>query len=122
MYEGNGVTQDVVCNMEWNNDELGEDCYKYWNFKDYKACTNDEVRSMRIIYAEAGTTLSFYDSPDGSPSDDYTIIKIKRDISSGINVDTFEKSYEDDDIKVTHHHVNGLDGKISFFSVQMFMC
>jgi hypothetical protein len=38
LYEGNGGTQNVVCNLSW------EDSDKFWNFQDYTGCANDETR------------------------------------------------------------------------------
>ena len=122
LYEGNGVTQNVVCEISWNTDTLGDDCFVGYDFQHYKPCSNDETRSMRIYSAEAGTTIKVYDSPSGGTNDDYTIIKIKRDISHAVDLDTYEKDYEDDFIQVRYHHDNGLDGKVSYFSVEQFSC
>ena len=38
LFEGNGATQNVVCNLFW------EDSDKFWNFQDYDQCGNDEAR------------------------------------------------------------------------------
>lgn len=85
---------------------------------------NDEARSVIIQQAAAGEVLRAFDNPDGSRKDDWTEIIILRDID--INhpycVGSFEgpksamgklRVWSDDFILLVHHHVNGLDGKIS---------
>ena len=41
---------------------------------------------MTIQYAKAGTTLTIFDSPDGSKDDDYTVIKIRKDIVDAVSL------------------------------------
>ena len=41
---------------------------------------------MTIQYANAGTTLTIFDSPDGSKDDDYTVIKIRKDIVDAVSL------------------------------------
>ncbi len=38
LYEGNGGTQDVVCNLSWENSD------KFWDFQHCGECANDESR------------------------------------------------------------------------------
>ena len=38
LFEGNGATQNVVCNLSW------EDSDKLWNFQEYDQYGNDEAR------------------------------------------------------------------------------
>lgn len=115
LYEGNGGTQDVVCPMSLQRDRthgFGDPL----TGTDYR-CDNDEARSMLIHDAPAGKVIRFYDDPDGqSGDDDWTEVLVKRPVSRKY-VDTFERSFEDEDVRVIYHRDNGLDGKISFADV-----
>ena len=71
---------------------------------------------MTMIDAPAGTVIRVFDNPDGRREDDWTELRVKRDIASKV-IDSFEQSLEDDDVSVTHHANNGLDGKISRLEV-----
>ncbi|MBO9730746.1 MAG: hypothetical protein J7623_19040 [Chitinophaga sp.] len=99
-YEGNNGTQNIVQTVE---DTPGQ------NFRPVK---NDEIRSCKLYGVRPGCEIMAYDSPDGSTSDDFTIINVKR-ISPEYTVDTFERSYEDEYVVVSFIRNNGLDGKIS---------
>ncbi|NSL87675.1 hypothetical protein [Chitinophaga solisilvae] len=99
-YEGNNGTQNIVQTVE---DTPGQ------NFRPVK---NDEIRSMKLYGVRAGCVITVYDSPDGSTSDDFSIINVKR-ISPEYTVATFERSYEDEYVVVSFIRNNGLDGKIS---------
>ena len=82
---------------------------------------------MVITQANAGTSISLFDSPVGSHDDDYTIVKIKKDITNPVTIGTFEKSYEDDFVRVSFFKddgwfgigllANGLDGKVSLVKI-----
>jgi phosphatidylserine/phosphatidylglycerophosphate/cardiolipin synthase-like enzyme len=115
LYEGNGGTQDVVCPMSLQRHRthgFGDPL----TGTDYR-CDNDEARSMLIHDAPAGKVIRFYDDPDGdSGDDDWTEVLVKRPVARTY-VDTFERSFEDDDVRVIYHRDNGLDGKISFADV-----
>jgi len=80
-----------------------------------RGCENDEVRSMKLRGIAKGTRISLYDSQSGATNDDYAIIDIKRDIGfdEAVTVGSFEKSYENSDVKVLYSRNNGLDGKVS---------
>ena len=41
---------------------------------------------MIIQFAKAGTTITIFDSPDGSKNDDYTVIKIRKDIADAVSL------------------------------------
>ena len=77
---------------------------------------------MVISQANAGTTISFYDDPEGSPDYDYTMIKIKKDITQPLTISTFEKSFNDEMVDVHFGNFglfgiqflgDGLDGEVS---------
>ena len=73
---------------------------------------------MRIVKASAGDTLMVYDSGYAAVNDDYMIIKVKRDLQFPIQIDTFEMDYEDDYVLARYYRHNGLDGHVSFLSIQ----
>lgn len=111
-YEGTSGTQDVVVLI---TDAPGQ----YFDLKEelpYDVGANDEASSLELINVRAGATISVYDSSDGTPSDDYTVIYVKQFFPSYI-VFHFEGSWEDEWVKVTHFHKNGLNGKVSAIRV-----
>ena len=79
-----------------------------------------------LFFGEKGTTITLYDNPWGSKADDWTQIKIKGDINGEeIRIDTFERTQTipistGGTVEIHHHHVNGLDGKISLVEVEYF--
>jgi hypothetical protein len=106
-YEGNDATQKMLCTVSTTSDKtckLKED--------DDCGCDNDEARSAELSWVKPGTTITVYDDPDGGTGDDWTEIKVKR-LFKYETIGTFEGSYENDYVKVTFHHHNGLDGKVS---------
>lgn len=103
-YEGNNASQNKVCDLTLRDLVL--------NFKNHGACDNDEARSAVMIFAKAGTAIRIYDDPDCETSDDWTEIIVKRDLFSH-RIGTFENSANNADYRASHHHHNGLDGKVS---------
>jgi len=99
-YEGNNGSQNIVQTVE---DTPGQ------NFRPVK---NDEIRSCKLYGVRPGCEITVFDSPDGSTSDDFSIINVKR-VSPEYTIDTFERSYEDEYVVVSFIRNNGLDGKIS---------
>lgn len=99
-YEGNNATQNLVQAVE---DEPGQ------NFRPVK---NDEIRSAKLLAVRPGCEIRVYDSPDGNTNDDFTIINVKRSNPDYI-INTFERTYEDEYVRVTFIRNNGLDGKVS---------
>ena len=65
---------------------------------------------MMITRANAGTSISLFDSPWGSRDDDYTIVKIKKDIIKPVTIGTFEKSYEDAFVRFSCFKFDGCFG------------
>lgn len=104
LYEGNNGTQNKVCDLDAISGVI--------RFPSHSACDNDETRSMVLTQVSAGTLIEVYDDPDCETSDDWTEILVKR-AALRITVDGYEQSFENDDLLVTHHHDNGLDGKVS---------
>lgn len=116
LYEGNGGTQDVVCPIAITATQpisFGDPIDGY----DYR-CDNDEARSMLLHDVPAGKVLTFYDDPSGNyRRDDWTEVFVKRAVSRKY-LDTFERSFEDDDLRVVYHRNDGLDGKISAATIK----
>lgn len=77
---------------------------------------NDRARSGKLS-GSAGRTITVYDSPDAKTNDDYTVVQFKTTVTN-YYLDTFEKNYEDSNVKVTYVRKNGLDGKVSAIRFQ----
>jgi hypothetical protein len=112
LMEGNNGTQECdFVKFDWDaGADRDNDLTKYHN-------KNDEARSARLRYVQPGTLIRVYDAPDGNSKDDWTEVHIKR-AGWNVIVPTFEKSYEDEDVKVVYHRHNGLDGKVSRIEVR----
>lgn len=102
--EGNNATQNKVCDLLLRNGET--------RFRGHGDCDNDEARSMVLSLARAGAQVSLFDSPDCRTNDDFTIVRLKRDVFVK-TIGSFQRSFDDDDVEVDYHHDNGLDGKVS---------
>ena len=108
-YQGNHTTQDLLCAV--NATEKQE-----LNFHSFK-CQNDEARSVKLKNIPAGTRIMVFDSPNGSMSDDYTIIDVIKQTPYFYEIPSFENNIENDVIKLEHFPVNGLDGNVSHVKV-----
>jgi hypothetical protein len=122
LYSGNGGKGDVVCELGFKHENEDFDSIKMWNFMEHNACENNVASSLVINQANAGTTIGLYDDPEGNKDYDYTTIKIKKDISEPLIINTFEKSYSDDMVDVHFGNFgtfgiswlgDGLDGEVS---------
>lgn len=103
LYEGNGQQQNLVCELADRDSgvqKFGGDC------------DNDEARSAALYNLPAGRVVRLYDDAEGSRQDDWVELVVLR-AAARINVDSFERSYESPDVRVTFHRNNGLDGKVS---------
>jgi phosphatidylserine/phosphatidylglycerophosphate/cardiolipin synthase-like enzyme len=110
LYEGNDATQDLLCMIAVNRDKslrFGDPI----DGSDWK-CNNDEARSALLHDVPAGKVLRFYDEPFRSEIDDWVEIILKRGVARKY-IGSFERSFEDDDVRVIYHGYDGLDGKIS---------
>lgn len=99
-YEGNGGSQDIVTTF---SDNPGQD---------RRVNPNDEARSVKLLDVRAGTVISVFDAKNGSQTDDFCVIQVKRS-SPEYTVGTFERSFEDESVIVSYARKNGLDGKVS---------
>lgn len=107
-YEGNNAEQDLVCTLNYTNNDVSD--------FNQNICTNDEARSTLVCNAIIGTVIKIYDDPNRSTEDDWTEIRIRADIDK-IAINSFEKSYENEEVRVIYHKNNGLDGKVSSFEI-----
>jgi hypothetical protein len=80
--------------------------------QDFKPAKDNAIRSLKLFNVRPGAQIRLYDSPDGSTSDDFCIINVKRNSPEYI-VASFERSFEDEYVIVTFIRNNGLDGQIS---------
>jgi hypothetical protein len=99
-YEGNNGTQNIVQTVE---DIPGQD---------WRPTQNDAIRSAKIYGVRPGCEIRVYDALNGDTNDDFCIVNVKREVPEYV-IDTFEKTYEDEYVRVTFIRNNGLDGKIS---------
>ncbi|GFM71291.1 hypothetical protein PSCICL_22830 [Pseudomonas cichorii] len=106
LYEGNNATQNIDCTIPLNRSHNVK--MKSNSF----GCSNDEIRSGMILKAKAGSHFSFYGQPDGKPSQGRTNVTIKRDITWPVVIPSFNRSYENSDVRVEAS--KPIDGKISF--------
>jgi hypothetical protein len=107
MYEGNNATQNLDCTIPFNrhhNVRMKSNSY---------GCSNDEIRSAKILKAKKGTDFTMVGHPDGDFSQGRTKVEILRDITSPVIIKSFSSSYQDADVRVTNY-TKGIDGKISF--------
>jgi hypothetical protein len=99
LYEGNGGQQDVVA-VYPDKPDIST-----------RVNPNDEARSAVLNDVAPFTIIIVSDDPNGGTDDDYTVIKVKQ--PGNVTIGSFEQSFENDVVKVEHHHDNGLDGKVS---------
>ena len=104
-YEGNNARQNLLCSLETQQN-------RSVNFQSGGDCDNDEARSLILYNLPVGRVLRLYDSPNGSLTDDWVELTVKRTVARHV-ISSFENTYEDDDVKVVYHRNNGLDGKVS---------
>jgi len=107
-YEGNGATQNIVCGIGagFSRSVKGGE----------KGCENDEARSVRMFNVPANTRLQVFDSPDGSMSDDFNILRTTRKIEDE-SIHSFEQDLNTNSFSSIFLRNNGLDGKVSLFKV-----
>jgi Metallo-peptidase family M12 len=109
LHEGNNGTQDLVC-------AFPAPPALALNFTAGGDCDNDEARSLTLRQAPAGMLVLLFDEPGGNKEDDWTAIETKRALTLK-TIGTFERSFEDADVRVVHLRNNGLDGKVSRLEV-----
>jgi len=99
-YEGVDGTQNIVQTVE---DIPGQ------NFHPVR---NEAIRSAKLYGVRAGCRIDICKSPEGSESDTFCIVQVKR-VSPEYIVNTFERSYEDEYAIVSYIRIGGdLDGSV----------
>lgn len=105
-YEGNNATQNLDCTVPFNSiQSFGMKSGRH-------GCSNDEIRSAKIMKAKMGTSFTVRGHPNGNNSQGVSVVTIKRDINFPIVIGSFDSSYENADVKVAKSG-KALDGKIS---------
>lgn len=105
-YEGNNASQNLDCVIPFNFQYTMKLSSRY-------GCSNDEIKSAKIIKAKAGTSFTLTGSPEGGYSQGRVSVQIMRDITSPIVIPTFNSSYSNADVKVTNYK-EPVSGKVSF--------
>jgi hypothetical protein len=124
-YEGNDCTQGI-------KGVFRSASYSNKNCQNSSRCDNDEIRSV-LLYPgiETGATITVYNDPDGTESDDWARINLGQDtvIEAPYCINTFEQQRQPSDtvggvtgITIDFHRIdgligNGLDGKISHVTI-----
>lgn len=106
-YEGGNGTQNLDCVVPFASHHVVK--MKNNSF----GCSNDEIKSAKIVKAKAGASLSLYGHPDGKNDQGVTTIEILKDIKSPLNIPSFNTSFTNEYVRVVNYH-HGIDGKISF--------
>jgi hypothetical protein len=122
LYSGGAAAGDLVCGLEWKHGK------QEWNFNQDTHCENDKARSVTISRANAGTTITIYDSPEGNKKDGFSVIDIKKDITKPVTIPTFDKSYSDEVLNVVYTKDAGwfgiglfsddIDGNVSLVKIE----
>ncbi len=80
--------------------------------QNFRPAKDNAIRSFKLYNVRPGAEIRLFDSPDGATSDDFCIINVKRNAPEYI-VGTFERTYEDEYVRVSFIRNNGLDGQVS---------
>jgi hypothetical protein len=99
-YQGNGGSQNIVHTAD---DSPGQD---------FQPDTNDQARSLSLRSVRPGCVISVYDSSDASTNSDWCRITVRQTHPDYI-VGSFERSFEDEYVRVDYFRNTGLDGKVS---------
>jgi hypothetical protein len=99
-YNGNSASQDVIQAVE---DYPGQD---------FRPREDDAIKSAKLYNVRPGCEIRVFDSGTGNMTDDFCVINVKR-AAPEYTLHSFEKSYEDEYVRVTYIPNDGLDGKVS---------
>lgn len=120
-YEGNNCEQGVK--GSYNAGTRRDD-----NCKDTDRCSNDEIRSARIMgWGRKQFSFEVHDHPDakstdkhGKTKDDWAEIRVDVTKMAGGSacIGSFERDRNKDGVEVNYHKDNGLDGKISHIKIR----
>lgn len=107
MHEGNNATQNLDCVVPFHYGHTMKMTSNSFR------CSNDEIRSATILKAKAGTSFTLTGHPAGDFSQGVTTVTILRDIRTPVVVPSFNRSYQDQHVKVENQR-GAIDGKVSF--------
>lgn len=105
-YEGNAASQNLDCVVPFNT------AYTMKLGSSY-GCSNDEIRSAKIIKAKASTSFTLTGHPAGNFNEGRVNVQVLRDITSPVVIPHFDSSYTNADVKVTNYK-HPVSGKVSF--------
>jgi len=106
-YEGNNAGQNLDCVVPFNTSHTVK------MQRNPYGCSNDEIRSAKIIKAKAGTSFTLTGDPSGDFNEGRTNVQVLRDITTPVIIPGFNSSYSNADVKVTNY-TKQIEGKISF--------
>lgn len=106
-YEGTNASQNLDCVIPFSSS------YTMKMKSNSFGCSNDEIKSARIIKAKAGTSFTLTGHPEGNFNEGRTTVEVLRDITLPVVIPGFNSSYSNADIKVTNY-TKAVGGKISF--------
>lgn len=106
-FEDNGVRGDRLCGL---SPVTGE--YRFEQ-PGARACENDEARSLFLYEVAAGTEIEVFDDGRCRTNDDHTRITVKQRGIASYDLDSFERGFEDELLRVERLTSGNLDGKVS---------
>ena len=106
LYEGNNATQNIVCSISL----AGNDRFNFGG-----DCDNDEARSLRVLKAKAGSSLTLYGNKDYKTNQGWAYIYFTKDILAPTVIPSFERTISDSAGWMVFREGGGdqLDGKVS---------
>jgi hypothetical protein len=108
--EGNRCSQDIV----------GETNYfpgQRLNLRRTHFWENEEARSLQLERVRAGTVIRVFDDSGGSKDDDYAVITVKSN-TNRYCIRKFQTTSANSTVQVDYHRHNGLDGKVSYITIE----
>ncbi|MCI3945096.1 PI-PLC X phosphodiestherase-like domain protein [Pseudomonas syringae] len=109
-HEGNNATQNTVCTVPFAKG----DQFKMGDGNNPYGCDNDEIRSATVVRAKKGSYFTLVGNPDGTFNQGRTTVTVLRDIIVPRVIPSFNRTYNDDFIKVEVTHGGNVDGKSSY--------
>lgn len=107
LYEGTNLSQNLDCVIPFASG------YQIKMKSNSYGCSNDEVKSAKIIKAKSGTTFTLTGHPGGNFNEGRTVVKILKDITTPQAVPSFDASFKSEFLEVTHFG-KAIDGRVSF--------
>jgi len=112
LYADNGAKGGVLCSVLAKYLRAPANVVEFTG----RHCSDDRARSLVLHDFPAGAVIRLYDSAKGDRSEDWAEILVKRDLETR-QIDSFQTSFDDEDVRVTYFHKSTLDGKVSRLEV-----